>query len=351
MNKVTQESIYECKEFAQYMEQINHKLMLTPGPGSIVFENALIAKPLFGRGDDEFTDIDNRVMSQLKNMSKHDEVVRLQGAASLALEIATRNFVFGNIIVINTGYYCQRLISYLETIQKTSNKIKNITIVTIQDFLAKEIDELNLGKLKDYDWIVSVYSETSCALKNDIEKLSLLKKYSNAFLFLDSTASIGLEDHHEVADLIAYSSCKGLFGITGACFIAYNNNLALQEEPSFYLNLATHKEKKMTGPYHPLVALDNILPKHHIIKERVVKSKKEFIKRFKNHVILDDRYQPYIATIVKGTFKKNNNHDGRPTIFYTPRVVKDGESVVCHFGELHTPIENVGKIYNMLDLV
>ena len=36
---------------------------------------------------------------------------------------------------------------------------------------------------------------------------------------LDATASIGLEDEHELADLIAYSSCKGLFGLTGAVLL------------------------------------------------------------------------------------------------------------------------------------
>ena len=39
---------------------------------------------------------------------------------------------------------------------------------------------------------------------------------------LDATASIGLEDGHNWADVISYSSCKGLFGLTGAGFIAFN---------------------------------------------------------------------------------------------------------------------------------
>ena len=33
---------------------------------------------------------------------------------------------------------------------------------------------------------------------------------------LDATASIGLESGHEQAEILAYSSCKGLFGLTGA---------------------------------------------------------------------------------------------------------------------------------------
>ena len=33
---------------------------------------------------------------------------------------------------------------------------------------------------------------------------------------LDATGSIGLERYHELADVISFSSCKGLFGLTGA---------------------------------------------------------------------------------------------------------------------------------------
>ena len=37
---------------------------------------------------------------------------------------------------------------------------------------------------------------------------------------LDATASIGLEANHELSDVMAYSSCKGLFGLTGASFVS-----------------------------------------------------------------------------------------------------------------------------------
>ena len=42
----------------------------------------------------------------------------------------------------------------------------------------------------------------------------------SAQLMLDATASIGLGDNHELADVISFSSCKGLFGLTGGTFIA-----------------------------------------------------------------------------------------------------------------------------------
>ena len=53
---------------------------------------------------------------------------------------------------------------------------------------------------------------------------------------LDATASIGLEKDHELADVLSFSSCKGLFGLTGACFICFNVNI-FNDVKSFYLNL------------------------------------------------------------------------------------------------------------------
>ena len=75
----------------------NKKLLLTPGPASIIPENALGLMPVFGRGDQEFDEIQDEVLSWLKCISGQDEIVPLQGLATLALEIALKTFVSGKI--------------------------------------------------------------------------------------------------------------------------------------------------------------------------------------------------------------------------------------------------------------
>ena len=77
-------------------------------------------------------------------------------------------------------------------------------------------------------------------------------------LALDATASIGLEKNHHLSDVSAFSSCKGLFGLTGASFIVFNEK-PQNEIDSFYLNLFNHLNKKMTGPYHTIYSLNKIL--------------------------------------------------------------------------------------------
>ena len=77
---------------------------------------------------------------------------------------------------------------------------------------------------------------------------------------LDAAASIGLEPDHDLADTMAFSSCKGLFGLTGASFICFNAKPQIKVN-SFYLDINSHLKKMMTGPYHAITSLDETLKK------------------------------------------------------------------------------------------
>ena len=47
----------------------NQKLMLTPGPASVLYENIEYLKPVFGRGDEDFTKITQEVHNWIKKLS------------------------------------------------------------------------------------------------------------------------------------------------------------------------------------------------------------------------------------------------------------------------------------------
>ena len=228
------------KTITQFVTDRNFdKKLFTAGPASLVDENLSGLMPCFGRGDTSYMDIEKQVLSDLKKMTGHSKIARLQGSASLALEIMTLNFLYGKVLVVNTGYYSERMIR----LSKDAMAYKNITKVNSVDW--KEISNLT----DRYDWIIACPTETSCGLKIPINELFKLTKNCNAKLMLDATASIGLESEHELADVIAYSSCKGLFGLTGAAFIAFNE-LPNFNPASFYLDLTSHLDRKMTGLYH-----------------------------------------------------------------------------------------------------
>ena len=59
-------------------------------------------------------------------------------------------------------------------------------------------------------------------------------------LYVNATAFVGLKDQHDLANAMAFSSCKELFGIRGAAFVAYKNLLKIHDFGQFYLNFQTH---------------------------------------------------------------------------------------------------------------
>jgi 2-aminoethylphosphonate-pyruvate transaminase len=242
----------------------------------------------------------------------------MQGSATLALELAAHSFVSGRVLLVSTGYYSDRL-------EKLLPKGCDLTICKYED----------LGSIKDdYDWVLCAYTETSVAFKVDLQRIKDKVNECGAKLFVDATGSIGLERHHELADVMAFSSCKGLFGLTGACFIAYKSMLKPKTTSYFYFNLETHKNKMTTGPYHAIASLYGVKDRHNVFKQRVVNSKNNILDEYKD--IVRGNNQPLLCTYIKGKVIANDDN----VVLYSPRSELSG-SVVCHFGEIHSDIVNL----------
>tara|TARA_Y100000768_G_scaffold387189_1_gene377621 strand:+ start:800 stop:1789 length:990 start_codon:yes stop_codon:yes gene_type:complete len=322
------------KIFKNFINKKNkEKYLFTPGPGSLTAENLIHQQSCFGRNDQSYEKLENQVLRRLKIISGHKNIVRLQGSASLALEILINNFLFGKVLVVSTGYYSDRLKLLCDQSKKNFKNIKNI----------KSISWENISEVSEkFDWIIGCPTETSMGLKVPILDLYKLKKRTKAKLALDATASIGLEKDHYYSDVLAYSSCKGLFGLTGASFIAYNilpNNLV----ESFYLSLKSHEDKKMTGPYHSILSLAGVLPVHEEIKDSVKINKLKFLKKMHLWLTKDKTNEPLLCTHTKYKFRNKEKN----VILYKTRLNIEG-SVVCHLGELHLKSKAKGKILDLL---
>jgi aspartate aminotransferase-like enzyme len=310
------------------------KIIFTAGPSSLINSNLSNIKPCFGRGDKEYLKTEKKVLNKIKKISGgFENIARFQGSGSLAIEIMMANYLYGNIIIIDTGYYAQRLNSISNQLKLLFGYIKKIDIINW-----KEINTLQ----KKYDWVIACSTETSCGIKIPIETLSKISKKCKSKLMLDATGSIGLEKNHELADVISFSSCKGLFGLTGAGFICYNKKFT-NYIPSFYLNLQNHIDKKMTGPYQILYSLEKTLEKHSDIKYSVIINKKKFMKKMKNFLTVKNENQPNLCTHVNKIIKSKS----KKVILYSPRNTIGG-SVVCHIGEAHLGKDARGKIVDLL---
>ena len=290
----------------------NQKLMLTPGPAAVLQDNIENLKPLFGRGDDEYTSMANDVIDWIKKISGQDEVVMAQGSATFALELAAHSFVSGKVLLISTGYYSDRLKVLLP-------KSCQVTVCKYE-----EIDTV----IENFDWVLCAYTETSIAFKVDLEMIKFKSIELGAKLYVDATGSIGLEDGHVVADVMAFSSCKGLFGLTGACFVAYKGDLKPHATGNFYFNLETQINKMVTGPYHAIASLYGVMNNHDQYRKRVIQSKKEVLAKWPH--LVRDKNQPLLCTYIEGEINPNDNN----IVLYSPRSELTG-SVICHFGEIH----------------
>jgi len=298
----------------------NRKLMLTPGPAVVLYENLQYLKPLFGRGDDEYTSMSESVTNWIKRLSGQDEVVSMQGSATLALELAAHSFVSGKILLVSTGYYSDRL----------EKLLPNGCELTICKY--EELDSIK----GNFDWVLCAYTETSVAFKVDLESVKNKANECKAKLYVDATGSIGLEDNHQLADVMAFSSCKGLFGLTGASFVAFKSDLNPKDLDTFYFNLNTQKNKMTTGPYHAIASLYGVIKKHNILKQRVVNSKNTILEKYQD--IVRESNQPLLCTYLEGEVVPNDDS----IVLYSPRSELSG-SVICHFGEIHSNIVNINE--------
>jgi len=302
----------------------NKKLMLTPGPAVVLHDNLKYLKPIFGRGDAEYDKMSSEVISWIKKLSGQDELVMAQGSATFALELAAHSFVEGRVLLVSTGYYSDRL----------ERLLPNDCDVTVCKY-----DDLHEIKGK-FDWVLCAYTETSIAFKVDLHKIKNIAIDSNAKFYVDATGSIGLEDDHHLADLMAFSSCKGLFGLTGACFVAYKKNLIEKKSNHFYFNLNTQKNKMVTGPYHAIASLYGVMKNHDTYRSRVRKSKEIVLKNWK-HLVRQSN-QPQLCTYLEGEVIQNDKN----IVLYSPRSNLSG-SVICHFGEIHSSEININSRINI----
>ena len=311
----------------------SQKILFTPGPASLSEANLKNLNPSFGRGDKFYSKTEKKVLSKIKRISGHRNIITTQGSGSTVLEMVSLNFLKGKVLIISTGYYSDRLFNLSKFAKKTHGYIKKITKV---DW--KQLDEIR-GK---FDWIWACYTETSYGIKVPIKKLKNLSKKTKSKLAIDATASFGLEKDHHLADVVSFSSCKGLLGLTGAGFICYNSE-PKNNVKSFVLSLKNAKEKKMTGPYHSIQSLEIIVNNYKSYKKSVIINKRLALKKFKNFLTYPIENQPLLCTYLecktKGTSPK--------VILYKPRIKLSG-SVICHLGEAHLASKAKGKILNFL---
>jgi len=119
-----------------------------------------------------------------------------------------------------------------------------------------------------------------------------------------------LETNHHLADVLIFSSCKGLFGPTGLGFIGHKNKLKIKRHKDFWLDYNTHDQAMYTLGYNCMASLFSISKNHNFYVKKI-KYAAKILKKFN---IFKKSAKIGIALKNK-IFNKNINN----TIFYLPR--------------------------------
>ena len=79
------------------------KPLFTAGPASLAWGNVDALRPCFGRGDQAFLDSYTNVLRMISDLAGQEKTVAMQGSGTSALEVMIANFLFGKVLVVNSG--------------------------------------------------------------------------------------------------------------------------------------------------------------------------------------------------------------------------------------------------------
>ena len=99
----------------------------------------------------------------------------------------------------------------------------------------------------------------------------------------------------------------------------------------------------MTGPYHAICSLKNVINDYASYSYAVKINKEKFCKIMSNYLLYDKINQPKLCTLINKKVKKKSNS----VVLYKSRADITG-SVVCHLGEVHLKRKAKGLILNSI---
>lgn len=301
-------------------------LYLTPGPSQFIPESVKNLSTSFGRGDTKYSRLEREVEGFLLDISGQSQIISLQGSGSLANQIIAENFLYGDVLVLDTGFYSSRLRQMAEV----STEVTSVHFV-----------EESKVPSRHFDWLFATPVETGVAKLLPIARLREIANGRGAQLALDAVASIGLEEHHEEADVLGFSSCKGLFGLTGACFVASKKDPE-NKSIGFFQDYQTHKSKKVTGPYNQIQSIHGLKDNHSELAGQVAENKNVVLSLFREYLVHEILCQPKISTLVRTKYTSPID-----LIDYLPREKTDGCSTISSLGFLEYWV-NSGNPYESL---
>lgn len=309
----------ESKEFIYF----------TPGPLSTTNSVKELAKNDYSSRDPKMQLIIKEIREKLLNVYSFNKnnysTVLFPGSGTFALESIISSYPFiGNVLLLNNGYYSDRLLKIL-----TKYNINTISV----DSIEKMIELLKMDT-NYFSNVFMVHCETSTGIINNIEKIQ--KIIGNRGLIIDAMSSFGgINIKPENITFLISSSGKCIQGLAGISFIIGKiNDIKKCEYYSKTFSLDVYKqweylETKSQFPFTPPV---NVLSSfNQALKELYYEKLENRINRYyNNHIYLINfmknfgfkRYTNLTTPIITSFYYPHNfNFDNFYNYLYSKNLV------------------------------
>ncbi len=179
----------------------------------------------------------------------------LHGSGALAVDASLVSLVRHRVLVIENGVYGERM-------RKTLEGIEAAAVETLSwgwgappdlDYLATRLE-----KFKP-DWVTVVHHETTTGLLNPLEPIANLVKRTGARLLVDAVGSFAAHQVDTRADVICFSSNRGLESLPGIAGVFWRNDVAARSSVP-YLDLGMYAHGIPSTPnVQAFIALETAL--------------------------------------------------------------------------------------------
>jgi 2-aminoethylphosphonate-pyruvate transaminase len=147
----------------------------------------------------------------------------LHGSGTLAVDAALTTFVRGKVLVINNGFYCERIAT---TLARLGQDVVEHRLALGQ---APDLEEVAvLAERETPDWIAAVHHETTTGLLNPLSSIADVAEHVGARLFVDAVSAFGVHPLDERASVVCFNSSKCLESLPGIAGVFWRAGLSGQ---------------------------------------------------------------------------------------------------------------------------
>jgi len=212
------------------MLEPRRQILFNPGPVNL---DASIQQNLFNvelchrepAFEELAASIRSRLLAALDLRASDFELSLMHGSGTLAVDAALASIVRGHVLVVNNGFYCQRIRETLAGLEDARPLDHDLGIGSPVD-----LERLEAALRQERpDWVAVVHHETTTGLLNPLSAIADLCASHGARLFVDAVSSLGAHPIDARADVVCFNSSKCLESLPGIAGVLWRRGLPLHK--------------------------------------------------------------------------------------------------------------------------